>query len=81
MRRTSCSVFFRNIFRVIRSRKIRWVGHVARIGKRRGARSDSVGILERKSPPGGPRRKWEENTEINLQEIGWRSWIVLSGPG
>ena len=66
---------------MIKSRKIRWVGHVARIGKRRGACSDSVGILEGKSPPGGPRRKLEENTKINLQEIGWRSWVVLSGPG
>ena len=55
--------------------------HVARIRKRRGACSDSVGILEGKSPPGGPRRKWEENTELNLQEIGWRSRIVLSDPG
>jgi len=66
---------------VIKSRKIRWVVHVARIRKRRGACSDSVGILEGKSPPGGPRRKWEENTELNLQEIGWRSRIVLSDPG
>jgi len=66
---------------VIKSRKIRWVWHVARIGKRRGACSDFVGILEGKSPPGKPIRKWEENTEINLQEIGWRSWIVFSGPG
>jgi hypothetical protein len=66
---------------VIKSRKIRWVGHVARIGKRRGACSEFVGILEGKSPPGRPRLKWEENTKINLQEIGRRSWIILSGPG
>jgi hypothetical protein len=51
------------------------------IGKRRGVCSDFVGILEGNSPPEKPRSKWEENTKINLQEIGWSSWTVLSGPG
>jgi len=54
---------------------------MARIWKRRCVCSDFVGLLEGNSPPGRPRRKWEENTKINLQEIGWRSWTVLSGPG
>lgn len=43
---------------------------MACIGKGGGVRSDFVEMLEGKSPPGTPRRKWEENTKINLQEIG-----------
>jgi hypothetical protein len=63
------------------SRKMRWIGHVARIRKRRGACSDFVGIPEGKKSLRRPRRKWEENTKINLQEICWRSCTVLSDPG
>ena len=51
-----------NIVRVIKWRKIRWVGHVARMGERRGVYS--VGKSEGKRPLGRPRRRWEDNIKI-----------------
>jgi len=49
---------------VIKSRTMRWVGHVARMGERRGVQRVLVGKLERKRPMGRPRRR------IDLQEVG-----------
>ena len=49
-----------NIFRVIRSRRMRWTGHVARMGERRGVYRVLVGKPEGKRPPGRPRRGWED---------------------
>jgi len=46
-----------NIIRVIKSRRVRWVGHVARIGDRRGAHSVFVGKPEGKRPLGKPKRR------------------------
>ena len=67
-----------NIIWVIKSRKMRWVGHVARIGERRGA----YGIFvwrkpEGKRPLGRPRRRWEDNIKMELQEMGWGASIGL----
>jgi hypothetical protein len=60
-----------NIIRVIRSRGMRWAGHVARMGEGRGAYRVLVGRPERRRPLGRPRLRWEDNIKIVLQEVGW----------
>jgi len=50
-----------NIVRVIKSRRMRWAGHVARMGERRGVYRDLVGKPGRKRPLGRPRCKWEDD--------------------
>jgi hypothetical protein len=69
-----------NIVRVIISRRMRWAGHVARMGKGRGAYRVVVGRLESKRPLGRPRRRWEDNIKIDLREIGidGANWIQLA---
>ena len=57
-----------NFFRVIKSRIVRWVGHVARMGCRRGVYRVRVGNPQRKRPLGRPRRRWEDNINLDLQE-------------
>ena len=59
-----------SIVRVINSRRMRWAGHVARMGKRRGVYRVLVGKPEGKRPPGRPRRRWEDNIKMDLQEVG-----------
>jgi hypothetical protein len=68
-----------NIFRVIKSRRMRWTGHVARIGEGRGACKILVGRSEGRRPLGRPRRRWEDNIKVDLQEVGWEGmdWIEL----
>jgi len=68
-----------NIFWVIKSRRSRWVGHVARMGERRGIYRVLVGKPEGKSPLGRPRRRWEDNIKMDLQEegCGGMDWIEL----
>jgi len=68
-----------NIFWVIKSRRIRWVGHVARMGERRGVYRVLVGKPERKRPLARPRRRWEDNIKMDLQEVGCgvMDWIEL----
>jgi hypothetical protein len=60
-----------NIVRVIKSRRMRWVGHVARMGERRDAYRILVGRREGRRPLGRPRRRWEDNIKMDLQEVGW----------
>jgi hypothetical protein len=60
-----------NIFRVIKSRRLRRTGHVARVGERRGAYRVLVGKPEGRNPLERPRRRWEDNIEIYLREVGW----------
>jgi hypothetical protein len=55
-----------NIVRVIISRKIRWVGHVARMGEGRGVYRVLVGTPEGKRPLGKPRRRWQDNIKMDL---------------
>jgi hypothetical protein len=52
-----------NIVRVVKSRRMRWAGHVARVGEDRGVHRVLVGRPEGKRPLGRPRRRWEDNTE------------------
>jgi hypothetical protein len=60
-----------NIIRVMKSRRLRWAGHVARMGERRGAYRALVGKPERRKPLGRPRRRWEYNIKMDLREVGW----------
>ena len=57
-----------------------WAGHVARMGERRGVYRVSVEKSERKRPLGRPRRRWEDNIKLALQEVGCggMDWIELS---
>jgi hypothetical protein len=66
-----------NIIRVIKSRRMRWAGHVAHMGERRGAYRILVGRLEGRRPLERPRRRWEENIKMDLQEVGWGAWTGL----
>ena len=59
-----------NIVRVIKSRRMRWAGHVARMGERRGIYRVLVGKPERKSPLKRPRRRWQNNIRMDFQEVG-----------
>jgi len=58
-----------NIVRVIKSRRMRWAGHVARMGERRGVYRVLVGKPEGKRPLGRPRRRWEDNIKMDLQGV------------
>ena len=55
---------------MIKSRRMRWAGHVARTGEERGAYRVLVGKLEGKRPLGRPRRRWVDNIRMELQEVG-----------
>jgi hypothetical protein len=55
-----------NIIRVIKSRRMRWAGRVARMGERRGSCRVLVWKPEGKRPIGGPRHRWEDNIKMNI---------------
>jgi hypothetical protein len=59
-----------NIIRVIKSRRMRWAGHVARMRERRSVYRVLVGRPEGKRSLGRPRRRWEYNIKMDLREIG-----------
>jgi hypothetical protein len=59
-----------NIVTVIKSRRMRWEGHVARMGEGRGVYRVLIGKPEGKKPLGRPRRRWEDNIKMDLREIG-----------
>jgi hypothetical protein len=69
-----------SIFRVIKARRMRWAGHVARMGEVRGAYNILVGRPEGRRPLGRPRRRWEDNIKMDLTEIGFGDvdWIHLA---
>ena len=69
-----------NILRVIKSRRMRWVGHVARMGEEREVYRVLVGKPEGKRPLGRPRRRWVDNIRMDLQEVGcwYMDWIGLA---
>jgi hypothetical protein len=69
-----------NIVRVIKSRRMRWAGNVARMGEGRGVYRVLVGRPEGKRPLGRPRRRWEDNISLDLREIGIgrANWIQLA---
>jgi len=69
-----------NIVRLIKSRRMRWAGHVARMGEERGVCRVLLGKPEGKIPLGRPRRRWVDNIRMDLQEVrcGYMDWIGLS---
>ena len=69
-----------NIVRVIKSRRMRWAGHVARMGDERGVYRILVWKPEGRRPLGGPRRRWADNIRMDLQEVecGYMDWIGLT---
>jgi len=74
-----------NIVRVVKSRRMRWAEHVARLGEDRGVHRVLVGKPEGKRPLGRPRRRWEDNIKMDLQELGgvetgW-SWLRIGKGG
>jgi hypothetical protein len=69
-----------NIVMVIKSRGMRWAGHVARMGEGRGVYRVLVASPEGKRPLGRPRRRWEDNIKMDLRGIGIHgaNWIQLA---
>jgi len=68
------------IFWVIKSRRMKWVGNVARMGERRGVYRLLVGKPEGKRPLGRPRRRWKDNIKMDIQEVGCgvMDWVELA---
>jgi hypothetical protein len=69
-----------SIIRIIKSRRMRWAGHVARMGEKSNAYRLLVGKPEGKRPLGRPRRRWMDNIRMYLGEVGWGvvDWIGLA---
>jgi hypothetical protein len=69
-----------NIIRQIKSRRMRWAGHVARMGKEKNVYRVLKGKPEGKRPLARPRHRWEDGIRMDLREIGWGSvdWIQLA---
>jgi hypothetical protein len=64
---------------MIKSRRMRWVGHVARMGEKRNAYRLLVGKPDGKRPLGSLRRRWVDNIKMDLGKVGWGDvdWIGL----
>jgi transcription termination factor 2 len=71
---------FPSIIRMIKSRRMRWAGHVARMEERGNAYRTLVGEPEGKRPLGRPRHRWVDNIKMDLRETGWdgMDWIDLA---
>jgi hypothetical protein len=69
-----------DIIKQIKSRRMRWAGHVAHMGEGRNVYRILVGKPEGKRPLGRPRRRWEDGIKMDLREIGWGGveWIKLA---
>jgi hypothetical protein len=69
-----------NIIRIIKSRRMRWAGHIARMGEKRNVYRLLVGKTEGKRPLGRPRRRWVDNIGMDLGEVEWGdvNWIGLA---
>jgi hypothetical protein len=86
MRSLVICTFLPNIVRVVKSRRVRWAGHVARMGEGRVVHRVLVAKPEGKRPLGRPRCRWEDNIKMDLQELGgaygtgW-SWLTIGRGG
>jgi hypothetical protein len=60
-----------NIIQLIKSRRMRWAGYVARMGEERGAYRIFVGRPDGRRPLGNTRRGWDDNINMDIQEVGW----------
>ena len=69
-----------NIVWLTKSRRLRWAGHVARIEEARGVHKVLVEKPEGKRPLGRPRRRWEDNIKMDLEEVGrcCEDWMELA---
>jgi hypothetical protein len=69
-----------SIIRIIKSRRMRWTGHVSRMGEKRNAYRLLVGKPDENIPLGRPRRRWVDNIRIGLGEVAWGDvdWIGLA---
>jgi hypothetical protein len=69
-----------SIIRMIKSRRMRWAGHVALMGEKRNLYRILVGNPEGKRPLGRPRRRWVDNIKMDLREVGFCviNWIDLA---
>jgi hypothetical protein len=69
-----------NIIRIMKTRRMRWAGHVAQILENRNEYRLLVGKPEGKRPLGRPRRRWLDNIRMDLVEVGWGcvDWIGLA---
>jgi hypothetical protein len=63
-----------DIVRQIKSGRMGWAGHVARMGEGRNVYRVWMGKPEGKGPLGRPRRRWEDGVKMDLREIGWGVW-------
>jgi hypothetical protein len=70
-----------NIVRVFKSRRMRWEEHVARMGEERSVYNILVGRPEGKRPLGRPKRRWENNINMDLRETNRRGELVSAGSG
>jgi hypothetical protein len=68
------------IITTIKSRRVRWAGHVAHMGTKRNTYRILVGKPEAKRPLTRPRRRWVDSVKMNFREIGWggMDWIDLA---
>ena len=75
-----CSLLIVHIVRVIKSRRMRWAGHVTRMEEGRGVHKVLVGKPEGKRPLGRPGRRWEDNIKMELEEVGrgCGDWMELA---
>jgi hypothetical protein len=69
--------FSPSIIRIIKSRRMRWAGHSARLGEKRFAYRILVGKPEGTRPLGRLKCRWEDNIRMDLREIGWVVWTGL----
>ena len=68
-----------NIVQVVKSRRMKWAGHVASMGEGRGVHRVLVGKPDGKRPLGRPRRRWEDNIKMDLREVGGGGdWMELA---
>jgi hypothetical protein len=69
-----------DIIRVIKSKRMRWEGHIARMVKMRNSYKILVGKPEGKRPLGRPKRRWEDNIKMELKETGFVDvgWIHMA---
>jgi len=68
-----------NIVRMVKSRRMRWAGHVARMAEGRGVHRVLVGKPEGTRPLGRPRHRWEDNIKMDLREVGGGGdWMELA---
>jgi hypothetical protein len=72
--------FSPNIIRVIKSRRMRWAGHVARMGERKGAHRILVEKDHGKRSLERPRLRWDDNIKMDFQNVGWggMEWTAVA---